>query len=844
MRYPMVVLFGLATLIIVVVLTAGYALAGGLTAPGQIALALGAAVLAAAILQTLVFRGAASVIRSFYAYAEAARPRNGAVLQILNATVAEMSRELAMLTAGRDYLGDSEAALFWVRRLHDVGAGAFSELIWADDLTEVANLLAADDAILRNDSANPVSRTLVTPLDHLREFRTDSPDSFQAVFSHHESRGISLLWASPESARRVAESRGGTYLTTSISLWGAQYALVRSKTSGQRFRLHLISDATEVSRLAEYMNDVSQVALPISDHALFSDAEEVDPLDRTVWQLLSEKAGVAEPQDLPLAPTLAQEVLTNFIGVHPELGLERTRKSGIRWARRDLVDRSTALITAFDPESAVRIIGDLLGAQKERSTNVANTEAASVLTLGTDPILPERLLVTASNDTVTNSLVQELADAALQHTPASRVVVHILGEETLPQGGSVIEPSHQKRLSISVVTVRPNTLVNIARSAEAARDGVVSAVLQQADLAKVSPFVIRSATPEAMYFGREQEQARVQASLLRNSVAVLGGRMIGKTSFLYRMEKALTKAGFAAHLADCQTVTGWAEFAALAGREWGARVSKDFQAEQVFEMVAQLKKREPHKPLVMMLDEVDRLLEWDQRGNGKESSEALFRAMRSVSQTGRAQFLFSGERTIARRLADPDSPHWNFCQPLFLSQLTEGASRDLLIAPLESLQIDIEDEQEFASEAWKVTSGHPEITQFLGDRLLRLLAEREPRQRGRLGVADLKAVVESFEFRQHYLETYWGQAGNLERLLTVYMVDNVNLPSELYERVRKQKVSVGDGEIDEALRVLELFGVAERAQHGYQLRAGWMPTALSAEGNRVAFVSRLGYALR
>ena len=122
------------------------------------------------------------------------------------------------------------------------------------------------------------------------------------------------------------------------------------------------------------------------------------------------------------------------------------------------------------------------------------------------------------------------------------------------------------------------------------------------------------------------------------------------------------------------------------------------------------------RPLVLLLDEIDRLLDWDYNQTESGVNEAFFRTCRTISQEGKAQFVFSGERIIAQKLWDPHSPHWNFCRPLQLQQLNSEASEKLLLDPLKSLQIEVDNLASFRKAAWHYTSGHPQIIQFLGDR--------------------------------------------------------------------------------------------------------------------------------
>lgn len=792
-------------------------------------------VLVLVTVQWLTWVRASGLVRAFYRSLGSKAESRSEILSFVRAQVDDLSRGLAELISPEGHSADGSEISAWMRRMHHTSTSRFTELRWVEDLADVSDALEAQATAIRRDGLKGGTRILVAPLPDLREIFRQSEETLHNIMMVHRADAVSLAWLPPELTDAVANRHRVSGFGTSVCLWDGQYALSASKASRERQQLRLVFDGPDLARLSAYLNDLRELAVPIEDELWFADGRPPDPLDTLIRSLLDRDASVS-PADLPLTRDAAASALGRFVDTHRELALT-IAPQGLQWARSKAVRASQELLTKFERETAIAAVGDLLAAIEIDSVAEGPGPSGSVLTLVSDPILPARLLVTTSGQEFTSRLAAEVADIATRHTPTSRLAIHV--------SPSALDTTLQKNAAVNIVALQPGELLGLARGADLPRDGIVKSVLRQADLAKVSPFVLRSATPEEMYYGREQEQAQVLTNLHANSVAVLGGRMIGKTSFLYRMNGALTKAGFAAYLADCQTAANWEQFAALAERVWGVQLGPTFRPEAIFDLIEQLAVRSVGKPLVLILDEIDKLLEWDRIAAADDSvPDELFRAFRSASQEQRAQFIFSGERTIARRLADPNSPHWNFCEPLLLRQLTTGAASELLIRPLKSLQVGINSEPEFAHAAWEVTSGHPQITQFLGDRLVRALAERKAENRTSLSPADLKPVAESFEFRRHYLETYWGQAEPLERLLSVRIGEGVALPSDLQARIASHIPGVSSESLDDALRVLELLGVIEQGQLGYRLRASWLPNALSVQGDVAAFAEQLASAVR
>src|SRR5437667_571018 len=77
-------------------------------------------------------------------------------------------------------------------------------------------------------------------------------------------------------------------------------------------------------------------------------------------------------------------------------------------------------------------------------------------------------------------------------------------------------------------------------------------VISKVDLQVISPFVIDGATSNSMFFGREHELRVIRERISLSSYALVGGRRIGKTSILQRLQRfGLPAAGFRAFYHDC-----------------------------------------------------------------------------------------------------------------------------------------------------------------------------------------------------------------------------------------------------------------------------------------------------
>jgi hypothetical protein len=333
-----------------------------------------------------------------------------------------------------------------------------------------------------------------------------------------------------------------------------------------------------------------------------------------------------------------------------------------------------------------------------------------------------------------------------------------------------------------------------------------------------------------MFFGRGDEEAAVIALLADNSAALIGGRRTGKTSLLQRIDRTLRNGDWTVMYADLQPVGDWTSFAEQISPEWDVDVSADFRPSVMADIVRQLRKRHGERPLIIMLDEIDQFLKWDQVHLGQHVAEAFFRSCRALSQQGEAQFVLAGERVLAERLSSPDSPHWNFCPPVPVRQLARSDADELLLRPLQHLEVGVDSRQAFLDRAWQSTSGHPHLVQYVGSALVALLNDRDPEDRQMVTVRDLIAITDKAEFRYQYIDTYHGQATPLEKSLCNLAAAGATTVARLHNQLRDRNVPEDPSVVRAGLRMLDLYGILDTSDDELVFRAEWMPDALRYTG--------------
>ncbi|MBM3134060.1 MAG: NACHT domain-containing protein [Chloroflexi bacterium] len=395
---------------------------------------------------------------------------------------------------------------------------------------------------------------------------------------------------------------------------------------------------------------------------------------------------------------------------------------------------------------------------------------------------------------------------------------------------SVVEESRQlldKQLrpvqAIDTVVLGRRELERIA----AARDPkqmLRRSIYEQMDLTLVSPFILHGPVPEHRFSGRAHEIERILGNIQYTSVALLGGRQIGKTSIIEAVNRRLSSAhqNYRCIKVNCEALQGYPDFfeeviAGIRGRGPG-----------IAEQAAGLDRGDPHSFIhivsllrdgktlpVFLLDEVDGLLKLDQA-----RKEILFRTFRSLSQTDTCRFICTGERFLNERLRARTSPLLNFFGvPIYLSYLDPQSAKEIIEKPMAEMNIKIRDEQ-VLEQITDLSSCHPRIVQVIGDQLVRAISESRDKVR-ELTPDHFLLVANSEQFKEEYISTIWGgdriEEGctALERIITLVMGERPASEREIRQALLERGISCTVSELKEAIITLVLYNVLQKNGREY-----------------------------
>ncbi len=343
-------------------------------------------------------------------------------------------------------------------------------------------------------------------------------------------------------------------------------------------------------------------------------------------------------------------------------------------------------------------------------------------------------------------------------------------------------------------------------------------VLSEVDLTLVSPFYTKAPVPERMFYGREREIKDVRRKIKTHSVALIGGRRIGKTSTLHQLDRLLKvpDSGYVPYYLDCHNAMQYSHFFNNIARRWGIRVSGAPDPTCFEDVVAEVAKRHLGLNIVFLFDEVDRLLTMDM---DQQQSELLFRTFRALSNEGKCHFIFSGERWLARAMENSYSALFNFALPVRLAPLEKPVVARLVAEPFEMMNIWLEDAVQLIDRIYEISAGHPNIVQMICQEMV-VAVDADKGNVGLLNIKHLERALEQHSLQEDIVHTIWGQMNDLARLITLLWPEEVRHISldQIAAKVRSAGLlTLQVRDLQEALKDLDLYCFVTPKGRDYEL---------------------------
>jgi photosystem II stability/assembly factor-like uncharacterized protein len=348
---------------------------------------------------------------------------------------------------------------------------------------------------------------------------------------------------------------------------------------------------------------------------------------------------------------------------------------------------------------------------------------------------------------------------------------------------------------------------------------------RQRNMTTLSPFIVNGPVPEQMFFGREDEVRTLVESAVHLNHAIIGNRKIGKTSLLDRVAARLkVSENLLPIRMDCQDMPDAASF--YRAFQGAAELKQSIHTNQDFAEAIKMLRTHGKAPL-LLLDEVDILLAAE-----KGPGELLVSTWRALAQAGECRFIFCGSGGLARHIGNAKSAFFNFPQALTLGYLSAAEAHLVVAQPMEMLGIEIEDEDAFHEKMLSMTSGHPNLVQYLGRELVGIANLRQEKC---IQPGDPQTIQDTSAYAKFYFETIWGAVTPMEKLVTLLTPPEAFRVGNVQALLENEGVPFSEEELDQALELLTVYAILERKGREYS----FVPQAFHAMLNETQEVERL-----
>lgn len=354
--------------------------------------------------------------------------------------------------------------------------------------------------------------------------------------------------------------------------------------------------------------------------------------------------------------------------------------------------------------------------------------------------------------------------------------------------------------------------------------------IEQLDLLEIQPYRTHGSTSSIMFFGRGRE-IDWMLNEPRTSYAIYGGRQLGKTSLLRRLEEALSQrdnqrtAFITCEGIQDNLVLGTEILKAFGVSVAGVRTVADF--ERVFRDHLRTQR---HRHTIF-IDEVDDVIDTD-LGSGQK----IFVSLRNIHNDyrGKCRFFFAGFKKLYSEFFRLYAPFQNFAEPFELKELPPRDALKLIEEPLcRRLGLAFDQRTTALERIYAYTSGHPAFIQQFCKCLIARLANEFRRE---ITQTDIEFVYGSDEYRALVLRNHAdnfreGETSGevLPKLIVCHIVfEELNAFSEgqLRQSLEHAGIRVEPSRLRHELQKLSMTSVLVRHRGGYAFTNSVYPRLL------------------
>ena len=337
------------------------------------------------------------------------------------------------------------------------------------------------------------------------------------------------------------------------------------------------------------------------------------------------------------------------------------------------------------------------------------------------------------------------------------------------------------------------------------------------DIAKCPFHYLGPCSPE-LFVGR----AKIINDILlgaQNGYAVAGGRRIGKTSLLLKIQSEIKKGNYSRKkyhplYIDCSNFSTFQALVNDISRRLFPHYYDDGKKSRylwTFDKILGRKKGLEGKTLLLLLDEMDPLVKKAKEKD--EDTNSFFNSLRSESNKDKLRLVITGFRRISDMIKDIDHPFYNVCEGISLGVLSQDEVRQLVTRPLVRIGIKLEPEDKIVSRIYGFTSGHPSVVQFIAKQLFR------KREGDKITDNSMEKVFKDKVLIEFMLDNFVMNTSPLERLISLLVIKEKSFDMETLQKIIDQegiKLDDSSREIYKILRNLTFNNIMVHEQGVYR----------------------------
>jgi hypothetical protein len=302
------------------------------------------------------------------------------------------------------------------------------------------------------------------------------------------------------------------------------------------------------------------------------------------------------------------------------------------------------------------------------------------------------------------------------------------------------------RISVIDATMMKNIILANSPQDKASKD-----IFDQLSIKERSPYTMVGAVPDNLFFGRQMEIALIRG--LPENIGIFGTRTIGKTSLLRKLHNAFrSQTGWKVYDMDCSRIESEKSLLQNLAEKMEISYKQISDLEKFRRYVTNDAETGNHRYL-FLLDEVDRLVEYDLRHDEKifNTFNRLTNETMKNNETA-ARFILFGFQEMFEQMKNPQSRLYNFMVFLPLQTLDMEGAMSLVTRPIENIRVRW-DKNEDAKYLVDNCSRHPLLLQTACNALLTNLDNKEER-RDIIERSDVDKALLSPKFREICMRFY------------------------------------------------------------------------------------------